>query len=193
MLKTTSIAPFKIDGVYCRLIPLSQGQHAIVDADDYEWVSQWGWWAKRHGKGYYAVRVDFPSPGVRIDNVKMHCQIHPPLEGMETDHFNRVGLDNRRKNLRDATRSQQAQNRSLHRSNTSGYKGVHWAKNLSKWAARISVNGKRVVLGYFDDKFLAAMAYDAAAIVNYGEFAQLNFTASVQSAHAFPSSESSPQ
>jgi hypothetical protein len=33
--------PFKLDGIYCRLIPLTQGQYAIVWASDYEWLMQW--------------------------------------------------------------------------------------------------------------------------------------------------------
>jgi hypothetical protein len=46
-----------------RLIPLTQGQFATVDAADYEWIVQWKWcahWSKE-GKCFYASRVDVSS------------------------------------------------------------------------------------------------------------------------------------
>jgi hypothetical protein len=46
--------PFKIDGVYCRLIPLSKGLHAIVDASDYAWLMQHRWNATRKANSFYA-------------------------------------------------------------------------------------------------------------------------------------------
>ena len=37
--------PFKIDGVYCRLIPLDKGLYTIVWESDYLWLMQWPWYA----------------------------------------------------------------------------------------------------------------------------------------------------
>lgn len=54
------VKPFKIDGVYCMLIPLSGGQFSIVDATDYQWLSQWRWTASWSPviRGHYALRKE---------------------------------------------------------------------------------------------------------------------------------------
>ena len=100
--------PFKIDGVYCRLIPLSRGLWTIVDAADYEWLAAYKWFAlfAKHTGAYYAARKE---NGTR-ELVRMHRQILGLKEGnpLEGDHiypFNT--LDNRRKNLRIVTAVEQ--------------------------------------------------------------------------------------
>lgn len=87
--------------------------------------------------------------------------------------MNRDGLDNRRKNLRKATPTQQAIN-SL-RVNLTGYRGVWRVANRPGYAVGIRVAGKAEYLGYFKDKIQAAKAYDEAAKLYHGEFAVLNF------------------
>lgn len=81
----------------------------------------------------------------------------------QIDHINRVRDDNRIENLRDVTRSQNQQNVSIRRTNTSGAKGVYFFKGTGKWHARICVNGKQKHLGFFNDLRLAASAYSEAA------------------------------
>ena len=49
-----------------------------------------------------------------------------------------------------------------HKTNKSGYIGVHFHKHCNKWTARILVNSKRISLGYFIDVIEAAKAYDKA-------------------------------
>jgi hypothetical protein len=60
------------------------------------------------------------------------------------------------------------------RNNTSGYKGVSWNKQCSKWRAGIEVNGRGINLGDFDSKEDAARAYNEAAKRAWGDDAQLN-------------------
>jgi hypothetical protein len=60
------------------------------------------------------------------------------------------------------------------KNNTSGYKGVSWNSHAKAWAARITVRGRRVFLGSFDDPVEAAKAYNEAALEYHGEFAVLN-------------------
>ncbi len=36
--------------------------------------------------------------------------------------------------------------------NTSGYKGISWTKNVAKWNAYIHFSGKKMNLGYFENK-----------------------------------------
>jgi hypothetical protein len=52
----------------------------------------------------------------------------------EIDHRNTVRSDNRWENLRLASEQQNQANSSKPRDNTSGFKGVYWNKQQSKWA-----------------------------------------------------------
>ncbi|HBZ17536.1 MAG TPA: Fis family transcriptional regulator [Pantoea sp.] len=88
----------------------------------------------------------------------------------ELDHINGDKLDNRIINLRLATRSQNNSNVLLRADNSSGYKGVSWQLPNRKWVARISINRKRITLGFFATKEEAAKAYRLASIQYHGEF-----------------------
>jgi hypothetical protein len=92
----------------------------------------------------------------------------------EIDHINGDKLDNRIINLRLATRSQNNSNMLLRADNSSGYKGVSWQMPNRKWVARISLNRKRITLGFFDSKEDAAEAYRLASIQYHGEFSPFN-------------------
>lgn len=96
------------------------------------------------------------------------------LPQQEIDHINGNKLDNRIINLRLATRSQNNCNMLLRSDNSSGYKGVSWQLPNRKWVARISVNRKRITLGFFASKEEAAEAYRAASIQFHGEFSPFN-------------------
>lgn len=96
-------------------------------------------------------------------------------EGRDIDHINGDGLDNRRANLRAATRAQNMANSGSRRGSRSPYKGVTLHKKTGQWFARIMVDGKAKYLGYYKDPEAAARAYDTAALEVWGEFAFLNF------------------
>lgn len=107
----------------------------------------------------------------------MHRLISGAAGGERVDHINRDGLDNRRRNLRVATPSQNGANRVADRrrlGTSSRYKGVAWDKTRSKWAAYIHIDGKTRGLGRFATELEAAAAYDRAAIEAWGRFARLN-------------------
>lgn len=89
------------------------------------------------------------------------------------DHVNGDGLDNRWANLREATIAENAKNRRLNRNNTSGFKGVSFAKRANKYTAQVTANRKRVCLGFFDTPEDAYAAYCEAAKKHYGEYARL--------------------
>ena len=80
------------------------------------------------------------------------------------DHINQIRNDNRIINLREASKSENGQNRLKQKNNNSGIKGVHWAKREKKWLSFISLNGKRKHLGYFFDKNEAINARKDAEI-----------------------------
>lgn len=88
----------------------------------------------------------------------------------DIDHQNTIRSDNKWKNLRLATRSQNNANGCRPRNNLSGFKGVSWDSRKAKWRAYIVKDGKQHFLGYFDDVLLAAAAYGSAAHRMYGEF-----------------------
>lgn len=160
-----------------RLIPLTQDKFAIIDAADMHLVDQWNWSASRRknrkGIRWYAVRgTSVKGKGVRI---YMHREIMAASSTAEIDHRNGDGLDNRRSNLRVATRQQNTRNAGLRSNNTSGYKGVWWSRVSGKWACGITINARNIHLGLFLSKREAARAYDVAAANCFGEFARPNF------------------
>lgn len=152
-------------------IPLSRGLVAIVDDADHDAVSAQGSWYADPSRGTFYARRNVWLDGRRCVGVKMHRF----LTGWDlVDHINGDGLDNRRVNLRAATPRENARNRRVRSDSLSGFKGV---RRLSSgtWIARIEVGGRRVSLGSFDTAESAALAYDAAAVEHFGEFARVNF------------------
>lgn len=145
---------------------------AFVDDDDFDRISQIKWhaWAskiKTSGivSAYYAV-------GSKRE-IMHRIIIGDACSGKQVDHKNRNGLDNQKHNLRLSDHSSNLANRPKSRLNTSGFKGVYRASK--RWVAMISFQDKLRVLGRFDNREDAAMAYDAAATKQWGEFAMLNF------------------
>ncbi len=151
-------------------VPLTRGVRALVDLDDYERVVAAGpWFAHPDGRTTYAVRHVRVRRGFHTTE-----KMHKFLTGWPmTDHRNGDGLDNRRANLRPATRSQNNANAQKRSNNKSGFKGVHW--DGRKWQAGIRLDGRQRYLGRFDLVEDAARAYDTAACALFGEFARLNF------------------
>jgi len=107
----------------------------------------------------------------------MHREILNPPDHLLVDHINRNGLDNRKANLRPATRSQNSMNKPFIKTtpSSSKYRGVSWSKSQKKWNVQIGLNGKHKFIGYFHDEIQAAKAYDRAAKLYHKEFAVLNF------------------
>lgn len=158
-----------------RLISLTKGQFAIVDAADFEWLNQWKWCVtsdkKRHC--FYAVRRTWNPLTKRNSYVLMHRLIlgltNPKIEG---EHRDLDGLNNRRSNLRACTHQQNRFNTGKRRDNKSGYKGVVWRKRERKWRAVITLNGRRFHLGDFVNIVDAANAYAKAGERLHGEFSR---------------------
>ena len=97
------------------------------------------------------------------------------LPETEVDHKSGDGLDNRRSNLRSATRSQNQANKFKKENTSSRFKGVYQRRNYRRFRAHIRVHGEEIHVGDFDSEIEAARAYDAAARKYHGEFARLNF------------------
>ncbi len=97
-----------------------------------------------------------------------------PPEGLIKDHINRNSFDNRKRNLRNATISQQVQNIDKKENCYSIYKGVTWLKTSRKWTARASLNSTSYHFGYSDDELTLAKAYDKFVLYYYKENARTN-------------------
>ena len=119
---------------------------ALVDDDMFDELNKYHWWSDSLG---YAIRQIS-----RGKFVHMHRIINNTPQGMDTDHINRNKLDNRRENLRTATRSLNMINTGLRNDNTSGHKGIDFYKRVKRWRSRIGAKS----LGYFknlEDAILA--------------------------------------
>lgn len=90
------------------------------------------------------------------------------------DHINNNQTDNRKVNLRIVTLTQNQGNRAIGVNNKTGYKGVSTHSQSSKYRARISTKTGEINLGMFTTKEEAALAYNKAAVIYFGEFAKLN-------------------
>lgn len=162
-----------------RRVPVGKDHFAVVDAADYDLVSGYSWYLLRENRRNtdrrYAVAV--------IDGrtVSMHRLIGRTPPGMQTDHKDGDGLNNRGANLRPATRSQNAANSASRKGSTSRFKGVSLHRSTGKWMAQIRDGNpcRGRYLGLFVDEEAAARAYDTAAAEQWGEFAWLNFPGEV--------------
>lgn len=151
-------------------IPLSNGLYAWVDSTDAGLVAKFLW----RFSGRYAQTDVWPDPAVLM----MHRLILglPPGRMPEVDHVDGDGLNNRRANLRTATRHQNARNVRRHRGGKSRFKGIlpaQWPVR-NPWVAQIYVGGKSTHLGCFPTEEEAAIRYNVAARKYFGEFARLN-------------------
>jgi hypothetical protein len=164
-------------GYTYRRIYLGEGYWTILDEVDYCRLRHFKWVVHANGKGgqnLYAIRHKLVSPN-KTKMLYMHREIMKAIDERLVDHRNCDSLDNRRSNLRFATRAENMQNRRKKKNTTSRFVGVHLYKPSNRWVCRITYQGKRIVLGRFDSEIEAAKAYDEAAQKYYGEFVRLNF------------------
>lgn len=152
-------------------VPISKGKYlAIIDDIDYDRIKKYKWSAYNGSHASYAKAY--------IDG--KYTFMHRYILGLKTgdkkrvDHINHDGLDNRRKNLRICTQQQNLYNMGIAAHNTSGYKGVYWHKHREKWVTGFKMGGKRVHLGIFEDKHMAAKMYNCCSRILHGEFAYQN-------------------
>lgn len=143
-------------------VALTHGRFALVDEEDWAKISHHTWQAVRD-KGGWVARTNLG----RSVRATMQQLIMGYRHGHEIDHRNRNTLDNRRENLRWATRPQNGANRAL--PNAIGYKGV--AKVGHRFRTTIGIGGRSKYLGMYATPEEAHQAYRVAAKEAWGEFA----------------------
>lgn len=139
--------------------------NAFVSKKD-KWVKNYKWFLSSGG---------YPSTHT-IDEQNKDCvrKLHKIIfPNNIIDHKNRNKLDNRRKNLRTCSRSQNQHNRNVNKNNKSGMPGVSWFKNnygWCGWRCRITVQNKEITIGYFQDYDKAVKARLKAEQKYFGKF-----------------------
>lgn len=144
-----------------------------VDATFKSWNKRWAGkeaFTSDDGVGYRQGRIFGKS--YRAHRVAWAIY-HGAWPADEIDHINGCRMDNRLENLREATREENGRNAGAKITNTSGFKGVSWKKDIGKWRARILVSGVEHSLGVFDCPKEAHQAYSEAARRMHGEFAKV--------------------
>lgn len=158
-------------------VPLTRGLVALIDDADLPLVRDIAWRAapikRGNGKCYAACTVNRPKK----TTVYMHRLIAGLLPGQMVDHINRDTLDNRRENLRPASRSQNAANTDQ-AVGASGFRGVYFDKGCFR--AFIWIKKRPIRLGSFATAIEAARVRDSAALAAYGSFARLNFPTMIE-------------
>ena len=156
-----------------KTISLTQGFVALVDDADYDRVSAHKWSATKATNTVYGIRK------IRIAEGRATSQLlHRFIMGVTdrriyVDHLDHNGLNCQRHNLRRCVPGENSGNVRKARGK-SQYRGVSWARERGRWRASIRIE-KSIHLGYFTNEVEAALAYDAAARIRFGVFANCNF------------------
>ncbi len=122
------------------------------------------WRAIRIRHTWYAARDD----GEKL--VYMHREILRAPDGLMVGHRDGNGLNNSRANLRLVTARENAINTIKRPGCSSRYRGVDWCKSARAWRARVWVDGRETLVGYYATEEEAARAREQAAQAIYGEY-----------------------
>lgn len=148
---------------------LDNGNEFYIDADDYEVVNQYCWHQDKDG---YIVS----SGNSQVKPQRLHRLVTRCPEDMVVDHIGGTLtiVDNRKKNLRIVTVSQNQMNRKLQQGSQSGCNGVRWDKDTQKWRATITVDKKAINLGLYLSLDAAIVARKNAEELYFGEWSYDN-------------------
>lgn len=155
-------------------IPLTGGKVAFVDDEDFPLVSKHKWYASQEGRltQIWYAKTNIVLPSGKRSIIRMHRLLLP--ESNRVDHRDRNGLNNRRSNLRAASRTQNAANSGGHADRRGKYKGVTFDRVNNRWRAQLMRHGKKINIGRFKTEIAAAQAYANAVARTDGEFAAIN-------------------
>ena len=139
------------------------------DMEDFEMISKYTWYEYFPHKNskFSTVATNY----ITENGKRTHIRMHMLLGFKYCDHEDRNELNNRKYNLRECISIENSRNRNISLNNTSGFIGVCWDKNNSKWLSSIGVNRKTIYLGRFESKNDAICARLKAEQEYFGDFA----------------------
>lgn len=155
-----------------RLKPYKYGKVALVDDEDFEWLSKYNWQyqPKKHGD---RVIAEIFGLGKRT-KVYMHRLVTDCPTDMLVDHANHNTLDNRKSNLRICTGTQNQGNKFVRSDSSTGYKGIMWDDFRKRWLVAVKHKDYGKISGRFKSLKDAVDFYNENALEMFGEFALLN-------------------
>ena len=119
----------------------------LIDKDDYELISKYSWTKN----GDYFVAYD--------KNLKKNIYLHRLVMNVHEDrvnrnqnvihHVNHDTNDNRKNNLKQISHKENLRLRNKNKNNTSGYQGVSYNRQKSRWQALITKDNRLIMLGMF--------------------------------------------
>lgn len=157
-----------------KAMKLNNGAECVVDDADCAFLMQWVWQIDSKGYAVRTVHLGKVDGNHRKTSIKMHRLLTAAPSGYQVDHVNGDKLDNRKKNLRICTNSQNQMNGASYRGSSSKFRGVSYRKRDKLWVAQIQKDKKKHHIGQFECEKDAALAYNAKAKHLFGEFVRLN-------------------
>lgn len=120
----------------------AKGEEFYFDLEDYYKIKDHCW--RIDDSGYLQVKI-------KDEKIYMHRLIMECPDNLVVDHIygKESRNDNRKSNLRICTQHENTMNCAMPKNNTSGVKGVTWDDYYKKWNAYITINYKKINLGYF--------------------------------------------
>ena len=150
----------------------NKSEEFYFDLEDYDLIKDYCWYINNDGYIGATTRENGRTKMMFMHRLVMGL----PEEIYDIDHIhgNCSKNDNRKVNLRIATRSQNIANKGTMSNNTSGATGVVWNKGKEKWEAYININYKRIYLGSYSDFENAVKVRKEAENKYFGEFSYDN-------------------
>lgn len=158
---------FELSHQQVKTLYTTDGQPFLVSDEDYAVCSVIKWTTYRGG---CKNKPHFYVHNTRVGYLHRFILGAPPQ--FLVDHWNCDARDNRRENLRLATKAENNQNTRTRSDNTSGYKGVCFDKASGRWEANVKLKGKNKKVGRFASAELADAAVCAARSRMHKEFAR---------------------
>ncbi len=157
-------------------IPDSNGLSTLIDLEDWDFFRSKRWRIKNSktknpnkSKPYL---FEYGSYGGNFCNLLLNSNYI-------IDHKNRNTLDNRRFNLREASRSQNNANVGKYANKSSRFKGVMWHSGRNKWRVQVRKHGICHSGGSFIDEIEAAKKANELILKLHGRFGVLNIVDSI--------------
>lgn len=129
---------------------------------------EWGGHINQCGYG----RITIGGKRSTVHRLAWELEFGPIPDGKQLDHIchNRKCINT--KHLRLCTPLENARNRQPNKKyDGSRLKGASRRNDRNKWVSRIRINGKAILIGYFDTELEAHIAYCLMAEKHFGEFA----------------------